>query len=151
VVAALSMMTLTSCRSSSSAIAPQAPDHLVVIDSPGEQERLAVRVADTDAERATGLMGVVSLPADQGMAFAFAAPTQARFWMKDTSIPLSIAFVDQRGRVVTIEEMEPCRADPCPTFSATSPYTLAVEANRGWFARAGVTVGDRASLEPTSS
>jgi uncharacterized membrane protein (UPF0127 family) len=121
-----------------------------VIDHSGEQSRLAVRVADTDAERATGLMGVTSLPADQGMAFAFDAPTQARFWMKDTLIPLSIAFIDERGRVVTIDDMEPCHADPCPTYAATSGYTLAVEANRGWFSRAGVVVGDRASLEAMS-
>jgi uncharacterized membrane protein (UPF0127 family) len=150
VVAALSTMTLASCRSSSSTAPSQAPDHVVVIDHSGKQARLAVQVADTDAERATGLMGVTSLPADQGMAFEFAAPTQARFWMKDTLIPLSIAFIDVRGRVVTIEDMEPCHADPCPTYAAASPYGMAVEANRGWFARAGVAVGDRAALEPIS-
>jgi uncharacterized protein len=147
---ALSAMALASCGSSAAVAPPRAPDHLVVIDDAGSRARLLVRVADTDAERAAGLMGVTALPADQGMAFAFGAPTQARFWMKDTVIPLSIAFVDDRGRVVTIEDMDPCHADPCRTYAAASPYTLAVEANRGWFARAGVAVGDRASLEAMS-
>jgi uncharacterized membrane protein (UPF0127 family) len=111
---------------------------------------LQVEIADADPARELGLMNRRDLAPDAGMAFEFAEPTQARFWMKDTLIPLSIAFVDQDGRVVTIEDMEPCHADPCPTYAAASPYTIAVEANRGWFARAGVAVGDRAALEPMS-
>ena len=111
---------------------------------------LRVEIADTDPARELGLMNRRKLAPDWGMAFEFAAPTHARFWMKDTLIPLSIAFVDETGRVVTIEDMEPCQADPCPTYTATSPYTIAVEANRGWFARAGVAIGDRAALERLS-
>ena len=72
---------------------------------------LDVRFADDADERRQGLMGVTSLPADEGMAFDFGdRPQTGEFWMKDTIIPLSIAFVDD-GTIVTILEMEPCDAD----------------------------------------
>jgi len=103
---------------------------------------LTVRIADAPDERARGLMGVTSLPPDEGMAFVYAAPTQETFWMKDTPIPLSIAFIDG-DRVVAIREMVPCTGDTCPTYDARAPYTYAVEANRGWFAEHGITEGDR--------
>lgn len=107
---------------------------------------LRVEIAGDNASRAKGLMGVASLPPNQGMAFVWDAPTEGTFWMKDTLIPLSIAFVGQDGRVVTIRDMSPCEADPCTTYAATAPYTWAVEANAGWFERHGVEVGDEASL-----
>ncbi len=65
--------------------------------------------------------------------------------MKDTLIPLSIAFVGQDGRIVTLANMAPCRTDPCPTYSSREPYTLAVEANQGWFRDHGIHEGDLCS------
>jgi uncharacterized membrane protein (UPF0127 family) len=104
---------------------------------------LTVAIASTEATRAKGLMGVTDLPADHGMAFEFGgASTEASFWMKDTLIPLSVAFIDG-DRVVAIREMTPCHADPCRSYSAGAPYTLAVEANAGWFRDHGIEVGDR--------
>jgi uncharacterized protein len=103
---------------------------------------LTVRFASTDAERAKGLMGVKDLPPDEGMAFEFDAPTRARFWMKDTLIPLSVAFV-RDSEVVSLREMMPCAADPCATYGSSAPYTLAIEANAGWFADHGIEEGDR--------
>jgi uncharacterized membrane protein (UPF0127 family) len=108
---------------------------------------LRVDVARSEAERQRGLMHVRSLPADAGMAFVWTEPTDTGFWMKDTLVPLSIAFVDRDGRVVTIRDMTPCTSDPCPLYSADEPFVLAVEANRGWFADHGIAVGDRAVLE----
>jgi uncharacterized membrane protein (UPF0127 family) len=107
---------------------------------------LHVAVADTDAERASGLMNVTHLPAERGMAFVFAAPTTATFWMKDTLIPLSIAFVAD-GRILALREMTPCTADPCPTYDAGSPYSLAIEANAGYFRSKGIAVGDSVHME----
>jgi uncharacterized membrane protein (UPF0127 family) len=107
---------------------------------------LSVQLATTEADRRRGLQGVETLPPSQGMAFVFDEPVSASFWMKDTLIPLSIAFVDQGGEVIGIREMEPCEADPCPTYGVDRPFVLAIEANRGWFRRAGVEVGDRATL-----
>jgi uncharacterized membrane protein (UPF0127 family) len=80
------------------------------------------------------------------MAFVFDAPSDTAFWMKDTLIPLSIAFVDDVGRVIGVRDMEPCEADPCPTYGVDRPFVLAIEANLGWFDRAGIRVGDRAEL-----
>jgi uncharacterized protein len=107
---------------------------------------LHVDVADSRAEQQRGLMGVQRLPGNEGMAFIYDEPVEHSFWMKDTLIPLSVAFVDDAGRVVGLREMEPCRADPCPTYGVDTPYVLAVEANRGWFDDHGVGVGDRAEL-----
>ena len=107
---------------------------------------LQVEIADTDDERARGLMGVTSLPENHGMAFVWDAPTDGSFWMKDTLIALSIAFVDAEGRVVTLRDMAPCEADPCMTYSATAPYVTAIEANAGWFDAHHVEVGDEVGL-----
>jgi uncharacterized protein len=103
---------------------------------------LTVRIADEPDERAHGLMDVERLPPDEGMAFTFGSPQDAAFWMKDTRVPLSIAFL-RGSRVVSIRDMDPCTADPCPTYASSEPYTMAVEANQGWFARHGIAVGDR--------
>jgi uncharacterized membrane protein (UPF0127 family) len=115
--------------------------------SSGERAWLDVRIADSDDERARGLMGVELLGDHEGMAFVYDEPTTGSFWMKDTLIPLSIAFVDD-GRIVAVEDMMPCTADPCPTWDAGgAEYTLAIEANAGWVLDQGVGVGDRAELE----
>jgi uncharacterized membrane protein (UPF0127 family) len=108
---------------------------------------LHVRIADDDADRATGLMGVDDLPADEGMAFVWDEPTTSTFWMKDTLIPLSIAFVDEGGSVITVREMVPCTTETCPTYAARGPYTMALEANAGWFGNHAVGVGDEAVLD----
>ena len=104
---------------------------------------LDVRIADNDEERQLGLMGVASLPANEGMAFEFTEPTDSWFWMKNTLIPLSIAFIGEDDRIVTLLEMQPCLEEPCPTYSATDRYVLAVEANAGWFDEHGIEEGDR--------
>jgi uncharacterized membrane protein (UPF0127 family) len=108
---------------------------------------LTVDVATDEAGREHGLMGVSSLPPNHGMLFVWDAPTDGSFWMKDTLIPLSIAFVGQDGKIVTIQEMTPCAADPCPTYAANAPYIWAVEANAGWFDQHGIEIGDQAEWE----
>jgi uncharacterized membrane protein (UPF0127 family) len=113
----------------------------------GTEATLIVRIADSAEEQRQGLMGVESLGEDHGMAFVYDDPTAGSFWMKGTLIPLSIAFVDG-DRIVAIEEMTPCETDPCPTWdSGGAAYTLAIEANAGWFTAHGIAVGDRATLE----
>jgi uncharacterized membrane protein (UPF0127 family) len=116
----------------------------VVFD--GSDSVLYVAVAETAQEQQEGLMGVEMLPADEGMAFLFERPVDSTFWMKDTLVPLSIAFVDANGRVIGVRDMPPCETDPCPRYGVDDPYVLAVEANLGWFEEAGVEVGDHAEL-----
>lgn len=143
---------LAACARSSPTVVPSpAPaDASSTVRFSGTGAVLHVRVADTDPEREQGLMGVTSMPPDQGMAFVFDQPTTSEFWMKDTLIPLSIAFVDASGTIVTIREMTPCTADPCETYAADAPYVLAIEANAGWYDANGVAVGDRAALHAAS-
>jgi len=113
---------------------------------------LHVEVASTPDARARGLMGRTELPSDQGMAFVFDGPTTSQFWMKDTLIPLSIAFWDAGNRVVAILNMAPCRADPCPAYGPHRPYVGAVEAKLGYFDDHGVEVGDLVALtRPTTA
>jgi uncharacterized protein len=104
--------------------------------------RLTAEIADTAAAQEKGLMGVRHLAADQGEAFVFASTTTAAFWMKDTLIPLDIAFVDAHGGVVDVQQMVPCTADPCTVYYAAQPYELAVETASGVLTHAGVNAGD---------
>jgi uncharacterized membrane protein (UPF0127 family) len=91
-------------------------------------------------------MGVESLPEDEGMAFVSGTIDDGTFWMKNTLIPLSIAFVGDDDRIHTILDMTPCETADCPEYSADAPYWLAIEANEGWFAANGIEVGDTADL-----
>ena len=144
----LLLFVLPACSGSSSATpgtGSSSPTAEVVVRTDAGERSLSVRVADSEAERERGLMGVGDLPADDGMAFVFDGPVTSTFWMKDTQIPLSIAFSDEDGQILTITEMTPCRTDPCPTYAADGPYTMAVEANAGWFGANGVGVGTRRS------
>jgi uncharacterized protein len=107
-------------------------------------------VASSEAQREHGLMGRRTLPPDGGMIFAFPEPTEAGFWMRDTAIPLSVAFWNDDGRVVAILDMDPCRADPCPVYRPGVSYRTALEMRRGWFDRHGVAIGDHVELTPAA-
>jgi uncharacterized membrane protein (UPF0127 family) len=123
---------------------PDRPPSTVAFE--GSDTLLYVDVADETDERRRGLMGVENLPTDEGMAFVWDEPVASTFWMKDTLIPLSIAFVDEDGRVLAVRDMQPCEEDPCPSYGVGKPYVLAVEANIGWFQKHGVEAGDRAEV-----
>ena len=111
--------------------------------SHGDQERtIAVEIADTPAERERGLMGRETLPADAGMIFVFPEDQRGAFWMRNTLIPLSIAFYSADGRILKILDMEPCHADPCPLYNPGVTYRGALEVNQGAFAGWGISAGD---------
>jgi uncharacterized protein len=127
--------------------APRAlQEGTLTIRSAERQVRLSIEIARTEEARAAGLMHRENLPADAGMAFLFDQPTNGGFWMKNTLIPLSIAFWDAEGDIVAILDMEPCTQDQCPVHSPGVSYVGAVEVNRGWFELRGVKVGDRAEI-----
>jgi uncharacterized protein len=112
----------------------------------GGAVRLSVELARTSAQRSQGLMDRRSLPPRHGMLFLFPGRTHSGFWMKNTLIPLSIAFIGSDGRIQQLMDMEPCRADPCRVYVPRRPYVRALEVNRGAFRRWGVRVGDRVVL-----
>jgi uncharacterized membrane protein (UPF0127 family) len=107
-------------------------------------------VADSDAERRRGLMFRTGLGTDAGMLFLMDSSTRTGFWMKNTKIPLSIAFMREtelgRYRVVDVLEMEPCRKDTCPLYRPAAAYDAALEMERGWFEEHGVAEGGEASV-----
>jgi uncharacterized protein len=102
-------------------------------------QKLVVEVAATSEQRATGLMNRFSLQQDHGMLFVFEAPQPLAFWMKDTYIPLSIAFVDQRGRILNIEDMRPKDES---THWSKGMALYAIEMRQGWFDAHGIAAGD---------
>ncbi len=148
-VAAGVVLSLTSCMRDTRSTGV-APIRSVIIHSRQGPVRVAVEEADSPAERQQGLMGRTSLGADEGMVFMFGdaadGPVTSEFWMKDTLIPLSIAFWDADGRIVGIRDMDPCTIDPCPTYGSPEPYVGALEVNDGFFTEHGVTTGDRIEL-----
>ncbi|HYH28129.1 MAG TPA: DUF192 domain-containing protein [Actinomycetota bacterium] len=101
-----------------------------------------VEIADSSEERQKGLMGRRSLEPQSGMVFLYEDETELSFWMRETLIPLSVAAWDERGRITTIVDMVPCRADPCEIYPLGRGVG-ALEVNRGFFAEKGVEVGDR--------
>ena len=96
-----------------------------------DDRELAVAVATTPRQRSQGLMGVTDLGGLDGMLFVFQTESTGGFWMKDTLIPLDIAFFDSDGVLVDEMTMEPCTADPCPSYRPGGSYRYAVEAPAG--------------------
>jgi len=93
--------------------------------------KIVAEVARTPAELATGLMWRFSLRPDHGMLFVYEQPRHMSFWMKNTFIPLSIAFIDADGRILNIEDMAPQNEQ---LHSSRAPGVYALEMRKGWFA-----------------
>jgi len=128
---------------------PEPSGPTVLIETAGGEEVVVpVEVADTEEERQVGLMNRESLPADAGMIFLFDETSSGGFWMKNTLIPLSIAFAGEDGTILAILDMEPCEADPCEIYEPGVSYQSALEVNQGAFSSWGVAVGDRLTLQP---
>jgi len=102
------------------------------------EKTITVEVADEAAERHNGLMYRKSMPDDHGMLFVYSEPQPLGFWMKNTNIPLDIAYLDETGRILNIEAMKPY--DETSVRSA-APAMYALEMNQGWFATHGIDRG----------
>jgi len=101
---------------------------------------LTVELATTPTSRSCGLSHREELPDNHGMLFVFAEHRNHTFWMKDTSIALSIAFLDDSGQIFSIQDMTPIQT--AEQYSSGSPASYALEVNQGWFRRHGIEVGD---------
>jgi uncharacterized membrane protein (UPF0127 family) len=122
----------------------------LLIDTGDDSMLMDVEIADTDERRSKGLMNRDSLAEDAGMVFLFFEEHSGGFWMKDTKIPLSIAFFDAEGRILEILDMEPCSREPCDVHDPGVVYRGALEVNKGAFERWGVGTGDSVNLLPRS-
>jgi uncharacterized protein len=123
------------------------PQGTLIIRSAGDEVAVDVAIAETDATKARGLMGVEEMAPDAGMVFLQDTPARISFWMKDTLIPLSIAFWGPDRRIATILDMEPCRTATCPTYDPEIEWVGALEVNQGYFAEHGVEEGAQVRLE----
>jgi uncharacterized membrane protein (UPF0127 family) len=100
--------------------------------------KLIAEVAATDPDRMQGLMHRRMMPENRGMVFVFTSVAKHAMWMKNTHLPLSVAFVDSDGIITNIEDMQPQTLDSHP---AVKPVRYALEMNLGWFAKRGIKAG----------
>jgi uncharacterized protein len=120
---------------------------LGILKASGERVEVAVEIADTRTEQARGLMERTELAEDAGMLFVLESEQTPGFYMENTLIPLSIAFMNAKGRIVDIQDMQPL--DETRHYPA-EPVQYALEVNQGFFAERGVQVGDTVELPQPS-
>jgi uncharacterized membrane protein (UPF0127 family) len=102
-------------------------------------------IARTPDERATGLMFRETMPANDGMLFVFAEPATQCFWMKNTFVPLSTAFLADDGSIVNIADMQPRALD---SHCSSKPVRYVLEMNQGWFVKRGIKPGAKVTGGP---
>ena len=103
------------------------------------------QVAASTDQRMTGLMHRKEMPQHEGMLFVFEVPSQQCFWMKNTLLPLSVAFVADDGTIVNIDEMQPQTLE---SHCSTKPVRYVLEMNKGWFAKRGIKAGAKLEGQP---
>jgi len=136
-------------RSAAPTAIPLAARPVVSIVVGGRAMRVVA--ADDEASWEQGLQGVPALGDLDGMLFRFHATLTRAFWMKDTLLPLDVAFFDASGRFVSVMTMPLCRSEPCPTYAAAAPYATALEARAGslGFLRAGDRLAEGPAASPS--
>jgi uncharacterized protein len=127
------------------ASAQEAPQmNLPVVQLQAGMHNIRAQIAATPDQRATGLMHRREMPQHEGMLFVFEQPSAQCFWMKNTLLPLSIAFVADDGTVVNTDEMKPQTLD---SHCSNKPVRYVLEMNQGWFAKRGVKPGTKLAGE----
>ena len=107
--------------------------------------RIDAQVALTPMQRQIGLMWRKDMPLHEGMLFVFEEPSKQCFWMKNTLLPLTAAFVADDGTVVNLEDMKPQTTDP---HCSAKPVRYVLEMNKGWFAKKGIKPGAKLTGVP---
>lgn len=106
---------------------------------------IQAEVAQTPEQREVGLMFRKTMATSDGMLFAFEEPGKQCFWMKNTLLPLSVAFVADDGTIVNIDDMKPLTLDG---HCSTKPVRFVLEMNQGWFAKRGIKAGEKLQGQP---
>jgi uncharacterized membrane protein (UPF0127 family) len=146
------LLALLLAWASASGAAPEFKRGTVTLVDGARRVTLEVEVADTVTTRARGLMYRTWLPEFSGMLFVFEAPQRLAFWMKNTYIPLSIAFIDRHWRIVDIQDMDPpAPGGEIPIYLSRQEAQYALEVNQGFFARHGIGLGAQVAYRPRSS
>lgn len=120
------------------AAAPVLAQQLPTVQLRAGMHLISAEVAADYETRARGLMHRKSLAQNAGMVFRFEQPSIQCMWMKNTLIPLSVAFIDEAGAIINIVDMQPHNEQ---SHCATRPSRYALEMNRGWFAERGIKPG----------
>jgi uncharacterized membrane protein (UPF0127 family) len=107
--------------------------------------RIDAQVAQTPAQRSTGLMYRKEMPQHEGMLFIFEYPSQQCFWMQNTYLPLTAAFIEDDGTIVNLADMKPRTTD---SHCSAKPVRYVLEMNQGWFAKKGIKAGTRLAGPP---
>jgi uncharacterized membrane protein (UPF0127 family) len=139
---ALAVAMLTWCGA---ALTQDAAQKLPTIPMNAGMHLIQAEVAQTPEQRSIGLMHRPKMGANEGMLFVFESPAQQCFWMKNTLLPLSIAFLADDGQVVNIEDMAPHALNG---HCSKQPVRFALEMNQGWFAKRGIKPGSRVQGGP---
>ena len=109
----------------------------------GDQTVIA-EITASESDRARGLMGRKNLPKNHGMLFIFETERVLSFWMKNTLIPLDIAFIDQSGKILQVETMTVVnKGESPPQYRSRAAVRYALEVNAGWFEKHGILPGVR--------
>jgi uncharacterized membrane protein (UPF0127 family) len=120
--------------------APAAAQQLPVVQLKAGMHLIRAEVAADFSSRGRGLMHRKSLAPNAGMLFIFDGPAVHCMWMKNTYIPLSVAFLDEKGEIINIADMQPHSEQ---SHCAARPAVYALEMERGWFAQRGIKAGAR--------
>ncbi|MBC8057467.1 MAG: DUF192 domain-containing protein [Rhizobiales bacterium] len=120
------------------AVAQDGPRKLPAVKLTAGMHVMQVEVAQTPEQRSIGLMFRKSMPTNDGMLFIFERPGQQCFWMKNTLLPLAIAFIGDDGSIANIEEMKPQTLD---SHCSAKEVRYVLEMNEGWFAKRGIKAG----------
>ncbi len=115
---------------------------LTIVAANGTTAHLQIEIAQTEPQLESGLSNRDEIPLDTGMLFVIKVRGPG-FWMKDTRVALSVAFIGECGQIVSIQDMQPMSLD---IHSTDQPYSFGLEVDQGWFARNGIAVGDIVSL-----
>jgi uncharacterized membrane protein (UPF0127 family) len=132
--------SLFSSLVAASVSAQTGPQKLASIRLNAGIHNIDAEVAQTPDERSTGLMFRPAMGPNEGMLFAFEQAGQQCFWMKNTLLPLSVAFVADDGSIVNIDDMKPQTLD---SHCSSKPVRYVLEMNHGWFAKRGIKPGTK--------
>jgi len=127
------------------AMAQDAPQELPTIKLSSGMHVLQVQVAQTPEQQQIGLMFRKTMGTNEGMLFVFDEPRQQCFWMKNTLLPLSVAFIADDGSVVNIDDMKPQTLD---SHCSTKPVRYVLEMNVGWYDKRGIKAGSKFQGQP---
>jgi uncharacterized protein len=129
----------------SPACAQEAQTNLPRVKLSAGMYQIDAQVAQTIGQRMIGLMFRKEMPQHEGMLFVFEQPSQQCFWMKNTLLPLTAAFIADDGTIVNLADMKPQTEDP---HCSAKPVRYVLEMNQGWFARRNIKAGSKLTGEP---